>query len=78
MADIDAFQSAQVGSPVSVEIGNRLVATMTENLVFIGTVQAPGPIYHRNVLKNFPDYLAQSDEFRWAFPYRPQQWFLDE
>ena len=29
---------------------------MTENLLFIGTVQAPAPIYHRNALKNFTEF----------------------
>lgn len=76
MADVTAFQSATVGSPESVALANKLVATMTENLVYISTVRAPGPIYKRNALKNVPEFKAPADEFRWAFPYRPQQWFL--
>ncbi|MEJ1159147.1 ABC transporter substrate-binding protein [Prosthecomicrobium sp. N25] len=75
-ADVDAFQSAPVGGPASVELGNRLMKNMAGNLVFIGTVRAPGPIFHRNVLANVPKFAAHADEFRWTYPYRPQQWYF--
>ncbi len=51
---------------------------MTGNLLFIGTVLAPAPVYHRNVLKNFTDFKTWSYEYYRTFPYRPQQWFLTE
>ncbi|MEO9903405.1 ABC transporter substrate-binding protein [Nisaea sp.] len=76
LADIDAFQSAPVGTKESAEIGQRLVQNMTENLLFLGTVQAPNPIYHRNALKNFPEFKTWSYEYYRTYPYRPQQWFL--
>ena len=41
MADIDAFQGAAPGSAEQGEIGARMAKAMTENLLFIGTVQAP-------------------------------------
>lgn len=78
MKDIDAFQSTPVGTPESDAIGQRLVKNMTENLLFIGTVQAPNPIYHRNALKNFPEFKTWSYEYYRTYPYRPQQWFLDD
>lgn len=77
-ADIDAFQSVEAGTPESDKIGARLVKNMTGNLLFIGTVQAPNPIYHRNALKNFPDFKTWSYEYYRTYPYRPQQWFFDE
>ncbi len=76
--DINAFQSTQTGTPESDALGARLVKNMTENLLFIGTVQAPAPIYHNNNLKNFPEFKTQSYEYYRTTPYRPDQWFLDE
>ena len=74
--DINAFQSASVGSKESNEIGARLVENLTGNLVMIGTVHAPNPIYHRNGLKNFVPFKTASYEYYRTYPYRPQQWFL--
>ncbi|MEE9598489.1 MAG: ABC transporter substrate-binding protein [Acidiferrobacterales bacterium] len=78
MKDIDAFQSAPLGSDESNALGERLVATMTENLLFIGTVKAVSPIYHNNALKNFPVFKTKSYDYYRAYPYRGPQWFLDE
>lgn len=74
--DINTFQSLQPGTPESNAIGARLVENMTGNLLFLGTVQAPNPIYHRNALKNFPMFKTWSYEYYRTYPYRPQQWFL--
>ena len=78
MDDINAFQSAEAGSPKSAEFGAALVEGLTGNLVMIGTVQAPNPIYHRNALKNFPTFKTWSYEYYRTYPYRPPQWFLDQ
>jgi len=78
VADINAFQSAPSGTDASNALGSRLVENMTSNLLFIGTVMAPAPIYHRNVLKNFTSFKTASYEYYRTLPYRPQQWFLDE
>ncbi len=78
IADIDKFQATVVGTPESDKIGARLVKNMTENLLFIGTVLAPAPIYHRNALKNFPKFKTASYEYYRTYPYRAQQWYLDE
>ena len=76
--DINAFQSAPVGSAESDKLGARLTKNLVENLLFIGTVQVPAPIYHRNVLKNFVTYKTHSFEYYRSYPYRPTQWWLDE
>jgi peptide/nickel transport system substrate-binding protein len=76
--DINAFQSAPVGSAESDKLGARLVKNLVENLLFIGTVQVPAPIYHRNALKNFVQYKTHSFEYYRSYPYRPTQWWLDE
>ena len=76
--DINAFQSAEVGSEESNTLGARLVENLTGNLVMIGTVHAVNPIYHRNALKNFTEFQTWSFEFYRTFPYRPQQWWLED
>jgi peptide/nickel transport system substrate-binding protein len=76
--DITAFQSALVGTPESDKLGARLVENLVENLLFIGTVQVPAPIYHRNVVKNVVEYTTHSFEYYRSYPYRPTQWWLDE
>jgi peptide/nickel transport system substrate-binding protein len=78
MKDINAFQSASVGTPESDKLGARLVKNLVENLLFIGTVQVPAPIYHRNVVKNVVQYKTHSFEYYRSYPYRPTQWWLDE
>jgi peptide/nickel transport system substrate-binding protein len=55
-----------------------MVKNMTENLLKIGIAQAPAPIYHRNVLKNFKDFKAHAYEYYRTYPYRGTQWYLDE
>ena len=77
MADIDAFQSTPIGTPKSDELGARMVKNLTENLLFIGIVRAPGPVYHRNRLKNFTSFKTWSADYYRTYPYRPQQWFLE-
>lgn len=78
MEDIDAFQGADPGSDEQSEIGAKLARSMAENMPFIGTVQAPNVIYHRNALKNFAEFKTQSYEYYRTFPYMPAQWYLDE
>ena len=78
MDDIKAFQSAPIGSEEWKALGRRLVKNMVSNLLFIGTVLAPAPIYHRNALKNVPSFKTHSYEYYWNFPYRGPQWYLDE
>jgi|LGOV01.1.fsa_nt_gb peptide/nickel transport system substrate-binding protein len=76
--DINAFQSAVVGTDASNEIGERMVKTMVDSLLFIGTVKAVLPVYHSNNLKNFPTFASQTSSFLRAYPYRGSQWYLDE
>ena len=76
--DIYAFQSEPVGTPKSDRLGARLVENMVGNLLFIGTVQVPAPIYHRNEVQNFVEYKTHSYEYYRSYPYRPTQWWLDE
>ncbi|MEO1599027.1 MAG: ABC transporter substrate-binding protein [Pseudomonadota bacterium] len=74
--DVEAFQQAAPGSAESAEIGARMAATMAEQLLWIGMVSAPNPIYHRNALKNVTDFKTWSYEYYRTYPYRGTQWFL--
>jgi len=78
MDDIDAFQGEIAGTDASNKIGARLVKTMVDSLLFIGTVKAVAPIYHNNDLKNFTEFQTQSYAYYRTYPYRPTQWYLDE
>jgi peptide/nickel transport system substrate-binding protein len=76
--DINALQSADQASAEFAEIGSRMVKNMVENLMFIGTVNAPAPIYQSNRLNNFADFKTHSYEYYRTYPYRATQWWLDE
>ncbi|NQV46058.1 MAG: ABC transporter substrate-binding protein [Rhodospirillales bacterium] len=78
IADVNKFQTLPAGSAESDAAGARLVANMTGNLLFIGTVQSSGVIYHANVVKNFPTFVTASYEYYRTYPYRAFQWYLDE
>ncbi|WP_371228516.1 ABC transporter substrate-binding protein [Roseovarius sp. 2305UL8-3] len=77
-ADIDAFQSAVPGTDESNALGAALVENFVSNLVMIGTVKAPEPVYSSNNLKNFTEFKTWSYEYYRTYPYRATQWWLDE
>ena len=72
------FQSAQPGSPEQAAAGSWLAEKMVEEMLFLGTVVAPAPIYHRNALKNVTEFQTWSYEYYRTYPYRAAQWWLDE
>ncbi|MCK0151542.1 ABC transporter substrate-binding protein [Marivita sp. S6314] len=78
MEDINTLQSAAAGSDVFVETGAKMAEAMTKNLLFIGTVNAPAPMIHRNNLINFTEMQTHSYEYYRTYPYRATQWWLDE
>ncbi|MBC7141397.1 MAG: ABC transporter substrate-binding protein [Rhodobacteraceae bacterium] len=78
MTDINMLQSTPSGTDEFKAIANRLVENMTSNLLFIGTALTPDPIYHRNALKNFPEFKTASYEYYRTYPYRASQWYFDE
>ena len=52
--------------------------TMVENLLFIGTVKAPAPIFQSQRLQNFTEFQTHSYEYYRTYPYRATQWWLTE
>lgn len=77
-AKIGEWQQYAPGSEKSNEIGRQLIQMQEDSFLFIGTVQAPNPIYHANRLKNFVTPKTWSYEYYRVYPYRPQQWFLSK
>ena len=75
--DIDTFHLVAIGSEEFEAAANRLVANMVSNLLHIGTVLSPSPIYHRNALKNFKAFSVVGSPGT-NYPWRANQWYLDE
>lgn len=78
MDDINTLQSTPAGSDEFKAIANRMVASMVENVLFIGTALTPDPIYVNNKLKNVPEFKTASYEYYRTYPYRGAQWYLEE
>ena len=76
--NINALQSADQSSQEFKDLVSSMASAMAENLMFIGTVNAPAPIYRNNDLKNFADFKTHSYEYYRTYPYRATGWWLDE
>tara|TARA_B100002003_G_C14133183_1_gene544977 strand:- start:28 stop:2097 length:2070 start_codon:yes stop_codon:yes gene_type:complete len=72
------WQQHLPGSPESDDLGAKLIEAQLDQLVFIGLVEAPNPIYHSTKLENFETPKTWSYEYYRVYPYRPQQWSLTE
>ena len=65
------------GSDESNRIGKEIADIHLKNLWFIGLVgKLSQPIVASNRLGNFHPFKAATYDFYWAYPYRPQQWFI--
>ncbi|NNE81486.1 MAG: ABC transporter substrate-binding protein [Silicimonas sp.] len=78
MEDINTLQSAAQGSEEFNDVGARMAENIARELLFIGTVNAPAPMIHRNALQNFAETKTHSYEYYRTYPYRATQWWLDE
>ncbi len=77
-AQLDIYQSSAPGSEASQAAAQKMVEIMAGQTLFIGTINAPSPVYHANVLENVPSFKTSSYEFYRTYPYRPAQWWLSE
>jgi len=75
---VAAWQQYQPGTEASNELGQEIVSQILDAFLFIGTVQAPNPVYHSNALENFVPPQTWSYECYRMYPYCPQQWWLNE
>jgi len=71
------FIQVEFGSDESNSIGREITDIHVDNMLKIGTVgDIVAPFMYRNDLKNVQPLTAKTYDFYWAYPYRPQQWFL--
>jgi len=75
---VAAWQQQQPGTEASNALGQEIIRQIQDGFMFIGTVQAPNPVYHSNALQNFLAPQTWSYEYYRMYPYRPQQWWLTE
>ena len=78
IADIAALQQSVPGSDEANALVGKIAQNFADNMLFIGTVNAPAPIVVRNGLKNVPEFKTWSYEYYRTYPYRATQWFLAE
>ena len=75
----EKFLQVEMGSDESNRLGAEIVKIHVDNLLKIGTVgDIVAPFMYRNDLKNMKPIKAKSYDFYWTYPYRPQQWFLEQ
>lgn len=60
------------------ELGTQIVDKIQEGFMFIGLMTSPAPVYRANALQNFMFPQTSSYEYYRMFPYRPQQWWLEQ
>ncbi|MEL6570240.1 MAG: ABC transporter substrate-binding protein [Pseudomonadota bacterium] len=78
IVDIAALQESVPGSDDANALVGKIAQNFADNMLFIGTVNAPAPIVVRNGLKNVPEFQTWSYEYYRTYPYRATQWFLAE
>ena len=74
---VQQFQSLELGTAESDEVGAQIVDIHVNNLWKIGTVGSiPNPTIRRDVLVNVPEFTVHTYDFYWSYPFNPYQWFL--
>ncbi len=75
----ERFIQVEFGSEESNAIGAEIVQIHTDNMLKIGTVgDIVAPFLWRNDLQNVQPITSKTYDFYWAYPYRPQQWWLQQ
>ena len=75
----EQFKTYSMGTSESNKIGKEVADIHMKNLWKIGLVgKSVQPIVTRNTLGNFKPFKSSTYDYYWAFPYRPQQWFLNQ
>lgn len=66
-----------LGTPESDEIGRRILDIHVDQMIRIGTVGGiPEPYLFHNSLRNVQPLTSKTYDYYWTYPYRPQQWFI--
>ncbi len=75
----EKFIQVEFGSDASNEIGKQITDIHVDNMLKIGTVgNIVAPFMYRNDLQNVKPITAKTYDFYWAYPYRTQQWWLEQ
>jgi len=70
------FILAPLGSPQSNAIGKEIADIHMNNVFKIGIIDGAGtPVIASKKMSNFKPFTASSDDYYFAHPFRPQQWF---
>jgi len=73
------FIQVALGSEESNRIGKEIADIHVDNMLKIGTVgDIVGPFVYRDDLKNVKPITAKTYDYYWTYPYRPQQWWLEQ
>jgi peptide/nickel transport system substrate-binding protein len=76
---VTQFVQVPLGSEESNRIGKEIVDIHVNNLWKIGIAgNIKTPVIHHNSLGNFGPYPAKTFDYYWAYPYRPNQWFIKQ
>ncbi len=75
----DQLIQQPLGTPESDAIGAEIVEIHLENMLRIGTVgDIVEPFLYHNTVKNVQPLTSKTYDYYWVYPYRPQQWFIQE
>ncbi|SIO07443.1 peptide/nickel transport system substrate-binding protein [Rhodovulum sp. ES.010] len=73
------FTRHPLGSEESNALGAEMMKIHLDNLIKIGIVaEIPEPVVYTNALKNVPQFTAKAYDYYWTYPYRAQQWWLEQ
>ncbi|TCP60511.1 peptide/nickel transport system substrate-binding protein [Rhodovulum bhavnagarense] len=74
-----AFIKHPLGTDESNALGAEMMKIHLDNMIKIGVVsEIPEPYVYANALKNVPALTAKAYDYYWTYPYRPQQWWLEQ
>jgi peptide/nickel transport system substrate-binding protein len=72
----EKFILAPLGSPESNAIGHEIADIFMNNVFKIGVIDGAGtPVIASKKMGNFKPFTVVSDDYYFALPFRPQQWF---
>jgi peptide/nickel transport system substrate-binding protein len=77
-AKAKAWQTTIPGSDEYNKLGSEIIDLQLANMQYIGTVKTQNIIYRSNKLQNFDEFKTWSYDYYRAYPYHPDQWWLDE
>ena len=73
------FAQHPLGTDESNALGAEIMKIHLDNMIKIGIVsEIPEPVVYTNALQNVPQLTAKAYDYYWTYPYRAQQWWLQQ